>query len=316
MSETERLLDLVKPLLSEAGFTEELWSATLLSRRNDSSMHRIVVKLSSHNGQALVAKHIMRPINFERFAKSVDRQTQIAATAVRAPRIYGVDKDRQIVLMELLHGSTLYDACHLQSVSDHAPFLEASGRWVDCFHRAVKWESREFRSKFAVSSLSRLRKQILARETQVPKRTDFLAMLEATLDSAVAIDRSETVAAVGHGDLNLRNIVIDKHVASGLDFGDPGLLPVAHDLARLFCHYGALCVKPGTQKGGPLPGVDLNSFYRGYKLVAPEDLSVSFMCRVRLLWDWAKIPQKSTERSISEQIRLKGIQKLVQKLGI
>lgn len=316
MNEIDKLLDLAKPLLTQAGFSEETWSVTLLSRRNDSSMHRLVVKLSSDSDKTLVAKQVLRPENSERFAKASQRQAQIAETTVPAPRIHGIDKENQIVLMEFLRGSTLYDACHLQPASDHAPFLEATGRWVDFFHRAVEWESREFRSKFMVKSLTGLRKQVLSREKQVPKRADFLTMLEATIASATAVDRYWTVAAIGHGDLNLRNIVLDESNASGLDFGEPGMQPIAHDLARLFCHYGALCVNPGAQAGGPLPGVDLNSFYQGYNLAPQEDLSVLFMCRVRLLWDWAKIPQKSIDRSIAEQIRFRGIQKLVQKMEV
>jgi len=119
-----------------------------------------------------------------------------------------------------------------------------------------------------------------------------------------------TVAAPAHGDLNLRNIVLGPGSVL-LDPRPTRRLPVGHDLARLFVHYGAL-LAPGAGIGGPLPGVDVAGFLGGYDLVRPEDASLAFLSRMRVLIDRADLPADESARSVLQEWRLKGLLRLAE----
>lgn len=316
MREVLQVMRLITPLLSKAGFPIEDWSTSVLSRRNDRAKHRIVVKLSAPGRVTLAAKLILRPHEPANFEKSMLRQVEMAESMPCCPKIYGFDAASQVVLMDFMEGQNSYDIFYASPAEHHEQALTTAGRWVDKFHRSAHWELRQFKPVYTLNHLAKLRKSINDGEVEVPRKSSFLTALEQTIQTAPEPHQCQTIAAVNHGDLNLRNILLHGETASGLDFGSPRLLPVAHDLARLFCHYGALCVKPNLIDYQPLSGVNLDPFFKGYKLVAKEDQTVAFLCRVRLLRDWQTIPRGVSQQNIAQMRRFRGIQALARRMFV
>ncbi len=312
MYEVSQVMQMVRPLLGRAGLPTDGWNAHRLSRRDDAVMHRVVVKLTAPGRAPLVTKLVFRPHDRDAFAKSADRQRAVTAAMGQGAHIHAVDPDVQMVLMDFVPGETLFDLCTGRKVADHARALKVAGHWVDRFHRHDRFEPRRFQPKFTLSHLHKLHGSVRDGTFRIPQRKAFQAFLQHTIESAPEPEDCTTIAAVGHGDLNMRNILIDGDQACGLDYGAPGLLPVGHDLARLFCHYGTLCAAPGARGDGPLPGIDLGPFFNGYTLTGPDDAVVAFLCKARLIRDWQTIPKAALKRSVAQQMRFRGIQKLTQ----
>lgn len=307
MRETEDILQQFAQLAPQAGLDPEGWRPELLSRRDDAVMHRVVVGLDAPGRAPLVLKRVFRPVDPDKFAEQATAQQAAAAIVPGAPRVLTWDADVQLIVMERLPGRTLFDLC--AGSEDHAAHLVAAGRWVDQLHRARGIEERQFQPKYTLRHLDRMVQDVASRTRDVPKRPRFLELADRLRDLAPPPEDCHTIAAMAHGDLNLRNILVDGDMAGGLDFHPPKLLPIGHDLARLFVHYGALCARIGTGPG-PLPGVDLDGFFQGYRLTGPEDATVLFLTRMRILIDWAQIPKRNRDRNLRHRERFRGLIRL------
>lgn len=106
---------------------------------------------------------------------------------------------------------------------------------------------------------------------------------------AADFEGRETVSTLGHGDLNLRNLMICGTQVTGLDPRPVTPVPVGHDIARFAVHYGALLAPPDAT-GRILPGVDLSGLFAGYDVVGVDEPSIGFLCRMRVLIDWQTLP--------------------------
>ncbi|MGR3795800.1 phosphotransferase family protein [Vannielia sp. SX4] len=314
MDEIDLLLQSAALVLHAVNLPASGWHATLLSRRDDEVMYRLVVRIEQPRCAPLAVKRIFRPIKPQQFAKTIERHTTVAASLPEVPKILGHDPESQTIVMELARGDTLFDIFSRTKPAGHAHALTIAGRWVERFHRSEPWEPRVFKPVYATEHLETLKDRADKGELQLPGMARFRALLEHVLANVPGPEACQTVAAVGHGDLNLRNILIDGDTATGLDFGSPGLLPVCHDLARLFCHYGTLCAKPGNHGHGPLPGIDLRAFFEGYTLTGADDQTIAFMCKVRILRDWQTIPKRATSRTLNQQLRFQGIHRLAKRM--
>ncbi len=313
MNDLQDALTSLPEMLKASGLPQDGWTPSLLSRRNDKVMHRVVVGLSHPSHGDLVLKRVFRPVSPTAFSTQAARQIAVAKGFSDCPSILAVDEDQQTILMHRLPGQTLFDLCAFSPMICHADPLRRAGAWTDRFHRAFGISTRQFQPRHAKEHLGSVLKRIERREVEVPRRKLFLQLADAVLASAPGEQDCGTVAAISHGDLNCRNIVLQGDAAAGLDFGPGKLLPVGHDLARLFCHYGALCVSEVDQKkgrDGPLPGVDLSAFFAGYEVVPMTDRTVRFLTLVRLLRDWQQMPKNRINRSLAQTERLTGIARL------
>lgn len=313
MREIDEVMSHLPALAEKAGVPARGWQPALLSRRNDHVMHRVVVRLSAPGRAPLILKRLYAPDHPAKFAEVAGTQHEAARTIPGAPAILSWDALAQVVLMERVPGETLHDLCAQRPMSDHAPQLHAAGRWVASMHRARGTEQRLFQPKHTLRYLDKLMEEVTSGDRLVPQKRRFLAYARRLHDLAPVPEQCQTVAAMAHGDLNMRNILLDGDRGGGIDFDPPKLLPIGHDLARLFVHYGSyewIGGAPDGSPSGPLPGTDLSAFFNGYDLTGPGDASVGFLSRMRILTYWISIPKPREDRSLRQHERFHGLQRL------
>ncbi|MHA6324491.1 phosphotransferase family protein [Roseivivax sp. CAU 1753] len=300
-------------LADEAGLAPDGWHATPVSRRDDPARARAVWRVT-RGAEVLALKQVRRPRDEAAFLSDIAAQLDASRRFAGFPEILAVDSAAQSVLMTFADGATLYDALAAPD-ADHGAILAAAGRWVAALHRAGFDERRNFQPKYSVRHLGRLFDEVRSAARAAPPRSvvwcDAVAALCAM---APDFERRETVSALGHGDLNLRNLLVADTGVTGLDPRSVTAVPVGHDIARLAVHYGALIAPPDAAPDpatGALPGVDLSGFFRGYDLVGPDDPSVGFLCRMRVLIDWQTLPAEALQTG-AEQRRFRGLVRLAE----
>ncbi|MCV2882117.1 aminoglycoside phosphotransferase family protein [Actibacterium sp. XHP0104] len=310
MRDFEQALAMFANLAPRAGLPAEGWVPALLARRHDAQAHRIVVALTHPDLPEVILKAQFMPEDGIDFVQSVSVQAELADRLPGVARVLARDDAAQVVLMQRLPGRTLFDLCANTPVETHAEPLRAAGRWLAQLHGLDGPEDRVFQPKFALAQIDRLEAAVSQGQSSVARRPQFMDCLAAMRDNPPVGAECLTKAGRGHGDLNPRNLMIDGDTVGALDFRPTRIVPVAHDLARLFTHYGAFLPEL-SDCGGPLPGVDTTPFFEGYDLIGPDDHSLAYLMRMRLLFDWAAIPKHQSRRSPAQQIRFRGIRRLI-----
>jgi len=310
MRDIEDVADALPRMLEKAGLEPDGWDVRILSQRDDAVMRRVVLGLEAPGQPPLVLKAVFHPYDPDAFCDGLNAQDRVAISVPGVPRILTADLSSQLVLMERLPGQTLFDLCVDQPVDTHAPHLRAVGAWLDVYHRAEGVEPRNFRPEFTQRYLDEVAEAVASGKKQIPQRPRFLEAVNWLRANPPRGAQCRTVAAQCHGDLNMRNLMVDGDRVGALDFQPLRVVPVGHDLVRLFLHYAAFC--PQAYEGDSiLPGVDLSAFFEGYTLTGPWDFTLPYLARVRLLDDWSRIPKLQEDRSFAEQRRFRGILGLV-----
>ncbi|ETX27906.1 phosphotransferase [Roseivivax isoporae] len=294
-------------LAREAGLPAAGWRFELVSRRDDRARARNVWRVRD-GARSVALKHVSRPVDPAAFLAEIEALMQAGARFPDGfPRILAVDAAAQAVVIEWVEGVTLHEALGRRA-ADHAALLAVAGAWVARLHRAGFDERRMFRPHHSVAHLTRLADEAATGRRTVPRLEAWLRATRALAAMSRDYEGRETVSSEGHGDLNLRNLMVDGTAASGLDPRPVKAVPVGHDIARLAVHYGALRA-PDAACEGPLPGVDLTGFFAGYDLVGPDDPSIGFLCRMRILVDWQTLPEER-RMTLAEHRRLAGLMRL------
>ncbi len=293
-------------LSRQAGLQQDGWRMTLVSRRAELRRVRSVWRLD-RGDCALALKQVSAPLDAATFLAGVEAHHEVQERFDAVPRILAADVDRQTVLMTWAGDVTLFDALSTAAPQDRQKLLRRAGDWTARFHASGPIGQRIFQPGYSVRHLRRLMAEVRQGARAVAQAGAWLDCAETLIAQQAAHEGRVAVAALGHGDLNLRNLLVGSGVM-GLDFRKGGPLPVGHDLARLFVHYGALLAEPG--EGAVLPGVDLTGFFDGYTLTGPDDPGVTFLCRMRILIDWQTLPADSAAFSAAEARRFQGLLRL------
>ncbi|KMK65469.1 phosphotransferase [Puniceibacterium sp. IMCC21224] len=302
------LFALWRNLAQQAGLPVDGWEAALASQRNDSERRRVVYHLT-RQGVRLALKLVGYPVDRSGFDDEVTAHLSVQERFGGVPQVLAADLEQQAVLMEWAGTETLYDALISSNAPDRQALLGRVGDWVARFHRTGLHEWRVFQPKHTVRHLQRLMTEVETGQKAVAASQDWLAAAGQLCDLQPQFEGRQTVSCLGHGDLNMRNILLGDSVA-GIDFRGGGPVPVGHDLARLFVHFGALLAPVGDCIDGVLPGVDISGFWNGYDLVGPDDPSVGFLTRMRILIDWQTLPSDPTRYSAAQTQRFTGLKRL------
>ncbi|SFR01159.1 phosphotransferase [Poseidonocella sedimentorum] len=298
-------------LCGEVGRDPEAYRRVRVWRKEDARRSHVVERFDGPGG-GVVLKRIFRPADATGFRRVVGAQRRAAAAmdgAAGVPRVLAVDEGQQAVLMEAVAGETCL--AMLETGADPAQVLRAAGGWMAAFHRAGPVETRVFQPRFMRDHLTHLLAELEAGVITVPHRKAFERAARAAIDLAPEFEGRETRSSWTHGDLNLHNIVLDGPRSYGLDFTADHTAPVGFDIARLLINFAGRYVPvKALGPGELLPAPLLGAFFEGYDLVGPEDPSVGYLLRVRLLMDWASIPARLTQRSLGKTLRLEHLRRL------
>ena len=297
------------------------WQPEILSLRDDDRVSRIVLRMARPDCDPLVLKHEERPRDADRSEARIRdytaRQSLFAARAapgLHLPAILAASPDNQTCVMEMFEGLQLTQRLDLIGADTAArrERLAQAGAWLGAFHRAGDMAERPFWPKPARARLDRVRDGLRAGLREVAWRGRFLTTLRQlrALDQEV---RGEQVTTVDlHGDLHLRNLLVGAQGIAGIDMSPARHGTAALDVARLLvdiaCRHGV-----DTPKGALLPDEDMSAFLNAYALPISRPV-LDFLCRVRLLTDWANLPAAREARSLAEQRRLEGVMEVQKRL--
>lgn len=285
--------------------------------RKDTATHRHAVMRYEGPAGAVIFKRIFHPVEEKPFVTLVQAQARAAEAMAEAaesvPQVLAFDTDARAVLMEAAPGRTVYDL--LEHGGEPADALRRAGRWLAAFHRASGTEARVFQPRFMRDHVGHLMRQHEAGEIALVRPRDFARHGAAVVALAGAHEGRQTVSSTTHGDMHLRNILLDEGQSWGIDFSALHSAPVGFDIARLLLHYTGVFADLDALPPGAVVHPDLlAAFFEGYDLVGPDDPSVQYLLHVRLLMDWAAIPARRMARSAGQTRRLQRLGRLAERV--
>ena len=301
--------DLWARLAEQAGLPAQGWHAALVSRRRDAVRARRVYRLN-RGDTGLALRIVDHPRDAADFAAEVEAHLGVQDRFSELPVLMATDLESQAALMQWGGDQTLFDALATATAPERQRLLAQAGGWLARFHRSGFDERRQFQPKHTFRHLRRLMDEARSGKRAVCDQADWLNAAEAFCRMQPEFEGRQTVSCLGHGDLNLRNLLLSDGGVNGIDFRKGGPVPVGHDVARLLVHFGALLASPVRGSGGLLPGVELAGFFGGYDLAGEDDPSIACLTRMRILIDWQSLPKKTARHSMAEARRYDGLRRL------
>ncbi|SFB04605.1 Predicted kinase, aminoglycoside phosphotransferase (APT) family [Poseidonocella pacifica] len=305
--------------------TEEVWARIAADCGIEASRYHVrrewrkrdarrdhLVQIYASSDHEVVFKQIYRPKD-EGFATALAAQKRacvaMGGDSASVPRVLAASSKDRAMIMAAVPGETAQ--AHLEAGGDAAEVLERAGRWIAAFHRASGPEARTFQPRFMRDHIAHLLGQLDRNEIAVANPRLFKRHAGDCIALASNFEGRETMSSATHGDMNLRNILLDGPKSAGIDFTALHSAPVGFDIARLLLHFTGLHADPAQiPEGHVVPPEALAGFFRGYTLVGPEDPSVGYLLRVRLLMDWVSIPARLRDRSFAATLRLERLRRL------
>lgn len=301
------------PLAARAGLDADAFDVGEVWQRHDPQRSHIVLRLEGPES-AVILKRVFQPNDSEVFRANLLGHRRACAALrgdllAHAPEILAVDEAGQAVLSTCAPGRTVDALC--ADGADHGPILRRAGMWMSAFHDATFQEDRQYQPRFMVDHIKRLARALSANERRIRGRAEFLQYAAQIPGWAEGFEGRKTISAAKHGDMNLRNIMLDGDQAWGLDYSGNSHAPVGFDIARFLLNYTEVfgnfdALKPGQV----VPPSAFNAFFEGYKAVDANDPSVVFLLKVQLLTDWARVPPESEAENMLHLIRFQRLRKL------
>ncbi|ETA52949.1 phosphotransferase [Ponticoccus alexandrii] len=303
-------------LARDAGLDPGAYAVARIWRKETRTHRHVVMRIEGESG-AVILKRIFHPVDEKPFVTLVQAQARAAEAMAEAaesvPQVLAFDTEARAVLMEAAPGRTVYDL--LDHGAGAADVLCRAGRWLAAFHRASGTEARVFQPRFMRDHVGHLMRQHEAGEIALARPGDFARHGAAVIALADAHEGRQTLSSATHGDMHLRNILLDGQRSWGIDFSALHSAPVGFDIARLLLHYTGVFADLDALPPGAVVHPDLlAAFFEGYDLVGPDDPSVQYLLRVRLLMDWAAIPARRMARSAGQTRRLQRLGRLAERV--
>ncbi|MFZ5963252.1 phosphotransferase [Thalassococcus sp. BH17M4-6] len=275
--------------------------------------HDHIVQRYEGADEALILKRIYRPRDPKPFQTLVEAQIRAAEAMAglpeAVPEVLEFDAAARAVLMRAAPGQTVYDL--IAEGADAADSLRRAGRWIASFHRTSGLEPRTYQPRFMRNHVAHLLEEDRSGKIDLPKGAAFHRHGAAAIALAQHFEGRETLSAATHGDLHLRNILLDGDRSWGIDFSALHTAPVGFDIARFLLHYvGVFGDLDAVPRGEVIDPTLLAAFFECYDLVGPDDPSVQYLLRIRVLMDWAAIPARVLERSKGQGRRLRRLARL------
>ena len=202
------------------------------------------------------------------------------------------------------------------ATDDHTRQLELlqhAGEWLDAYHRTKVSETRIFQPKHAVSYYHDLSERIQSGDLKVAAKPLILHGVERLSELAAKYSDQQTVSAVQYGDFHMCNLIFDGTCLTGINISRNQPAPVGHDIARLLLDYTAILRSSKELENGQIiPADAIEAFFRGYRLVGPDDPSVQFLPCAKILSSLVNVPQRRNERSKTNQKTLERLRPIAQ----
>ncbi|MGR3502157.1 phosphotransferase [Pseudaestuariivita sp.] len=299
-------------LARQAGLDAARFEMTRTWVKDDARRLHIVARFDGPEGSVML-KQAFRPEDDTEFSGIVAAH-RVAAEAVRdvpgvdVPQVVAVDSEKRAFLMSHLPGETLLDLC--RATEDHAPLLEATGRWLSAYHAGTFEEERVFQPKFMAQHMLRLVDQMERGERKIRGQKAFIEYARQV--QALVPDCSDQISKIAakHGDLNAHNILIGEGSVGAYDFLPTGPTPVGYDIARILVSYMQMVGDISKlERGEVVSSPARAAFFEGYTFVPESDPGVRFLQRIQLLSDWNRMHHGLSPRSIIRFKRLRAMAK-------
>lgn len=239
------------------------------------------------------------------FAGILQRHRAAAAAmkpvhGVSAPAILWQDPEQPYYLMEFAPGDTAFRALEAADygLGDRAAVVQNIGLAVAALHRVSAVGERQFWPKPFLTRISKRAQAVRSGQIELPRPQKFLGLC-ALLHRLGRAARGHCFdAAVEHGDLHLRNILISDETTSFIDFSNQkGIFP-QRDLASIWL---ANCPDHLAQDGqapgyGLVAQADWAAFQQGYGRDLVNDPVFRFFFARRLFKAWLLLAQKPRPR--------------------
>ncbi|WP_126975208.1 phosphotransferase family protein [Frigidibacter oleivorans] len=302
-------------LARAAGLSPEGWRAEIVTRRDEPARRRIVLSLirDDGTGDALVLKHMTRPADPALVAAEIAAQRRAReATGGQAPLILAEDAGAGLILMEQVPGRTvehwLDDA---RSPAAMRAILTRAARWLSDFHAGTSNGLRPYNPAKVCEHLARQRQAVAEGRRRVRAPDRFVALSLRVEAEAAHWQGRPALSAARHGDMNLRNILMDEDRAWGIDFAGPQTAPAGHDVARLMLAYALAYVPAGAAPAGRLlPAAEEAAFFTGYRAADAADGAIGFLMLNQLVADWARLGQAGAPPGLWRDQRMEALMRL------
>lgn len=281
---------------------------------------RCVLEVRTAGGQSFVLRADFEEANPHRLTRFLDRhQAAIDSLkpvlGVSVPALLWRDTQNPFVLMEFVRGDTAHRELAVTDygVGDRGSILRRIGHAVAELHRVSSAGERQFWPKPFLTQVSSQAQAVRDGRLPVPKPNRFLGLC-AYLHRAGRRARGHSFrAAVEHGDLHLRNILISETAVSFIDFSNhDGIFP-QRDLANIWLancpdHLAAEGRTPGF---GLVAQADWEAFEDGYGADLVNDPVFRFFYALRLFKCWVGLRRKPPGQQLkSAQVAAKAVQVL------
>lgn len=281
---------------------------------------RCVLEVRTAGGQSVVLRADFGTSDPVRNTRFLDRHQAAAdclkaETGVAVPALLWRDTSSPAVLMEFIQGDTAHRELALTEYGfgDRGSILRRIGQAVAVLHKVSGAGDRQFWPKPFLTRVSSQAQAVRDGQLPVPKPNKFLGLC-AYLHRAARRARGQSFsAAVEHGDLHFRNILMSETTVSFIDFSNhDGIFP-QRDLANIWLancpdHLAAEGLSPGF---GMVAQADWDAFQDGYGADLVNDPVFRFFYAHRLLKCWAGLSRKPREQQLkSAQVATRIVQVL------
>ncbi|WP_424969866.1 phosphotransferase [Dinoroseobacter sp. S76] len=290
---------------------EELW------RREDSDRVRIVLRMTGPDGRNLVFKRIFAPMDRERWAEGLAGQRRalraLRGDKVHAPAAILAEQAESLsTIQDYVTGRTLQDHLLLKydKPAQRTALLSRAGAALRAYHDSTAAGEKPFNPVRMTDYMKRLARKALDGQLAIVDPDLFAVLVDSLAEAAEAAEGGSVTLAAQHGDLHARNMILSANRATLIDFMQDKDAPTIYDLARLIVDLGArFAGERALDPNCGLPPEDLAALSDGYGADLGADPCLMFLCRCRVLQDWAAMPSIGGKRSAFQQERLVQLQR-------
>jgi aminoglycoside phosphotransferase (APT) family kinase protein len=317
----QRAMALWPQIAADAGLPPDGAAFSMMQVNSSRQDSRAVLGIRTADERRFVLRADFAEANLAALRAHHDRH-RAAAQALRevqgvnVPELVWLDPERPIALFEFAPGETAYREL---SFADHGlgnreVLLRRIGGAVAQLHAAGAVEQRRFWPKPHLARVQGRAAKVRAGDLQIRRSNRFLglcAMLHRFAREARGLPYQ---AALQHGDLHFRNILITEDLVSFIDFSNARFSLPHSDIANLWLanlpdHLATGDGAQGQAVGfGGVAQSDWTAFEAGYGARFTEDPLFRFLFLHRLYRSWLRLPAPGAELQERDSTLLSGVE--------
>ncbi|WP_179378320.1 phosphotransferase family protein [Jannaschia marina] len=232
------------------------------------------------------------------------------ADGLGVPRLLASDAARRAMLMTRVPGVQAHDAMVMaRDETTRLDLLRACARWAGHLHRGGTVQFGRVRPDPLLRQLAAWRTGVENGSLALPQPVAFLEALTEVGARLETARGRKTTRVVVHGDLSLRNLLIDGADVHGIDFGTVALRSPSVDLARLLVMYGTFFAAEGDARA-----ILTNAREAALEAHAGrwrDGVELDPLLGVELLRLWQTIPKGRWSRGAMKTHRWRGIRRMM-----